>query len=242
MPMRSDPVRGWIVAVAIRGSTASKLVLQLTFGYSTDEATMRVVPARRAVMTPDALTVATISLSLLHESGRPSDGTTLFAVSRSVMVGWDCAVTVTFWLAGDRLHAPSGMLVMVTAEAPTIPSDSAEIVALPTASAVTLPLWSTDAIEELLDPQRNVRPVIVLPSAFRALAVNCRTLVTRRVIVAGDTETVAGTSGVTVTCAVPCLPSATAETVVCPTATPITWPLVVTVATDVLADWGMVLF
>ena len=54
--------------------------------------------------------------------------------------------------------------------------------------------------------------------------------------VAGDTVTTDAISGVTVTWAVASLPFAVADTVVCPTPTPITCPLVVTVAIDVLAE------
>ena len=71
---------------------------------------------------------------------------------------------------------------------------------------------------------------------FRAVADRSRVFVRLRVSAAGVMVTVAAVSGVTVTGTDAVLPSAITDTVADPTATAITFPSVVTVATDVLLD------
>jgi hypothetical protein len=82
----------------------------------------------------------------------------------------------------------------------------------------------------------KARPVITAPCALRAVAVSWRVLVRRSVIGPGVTDTVAATSGVTVTVALPVLPLVTADTVALPTPTPMTCPSEVTVATALLLE------
>ena len=101
---------------------------------------MRAVPAFRDVITPLFETVATTSLSLLQVSVRPVFESTLFAVSRSVITGCACAVTVTFCVVGDSEHAPIGMFVTVSDALPMIPSASAAMTTLPGVRAITLPV------------------------------------------------------------------------------------------------------
>ena len=62
----------------------------MTLGYSTDDAVMREVPARRPVTSPVLLTVAATSLSLVHAIGRPVFDNTFVAVSRNVTAGCVC--------------------------------------------------------------------------------------------------------------------------------------------------------
>lgn len=77
--------------------------------------------------------------------------------------------------------------VTVTAAVPVTPSTVAEIVALPTATAVTTPLLLTVATAVFPELHITGRPVSVAPPASRALAVSCRVPPTTRLAVAGNT-------------------------------------------------------
>src|SRR5439155_603759 len=103
----------------------------------------------------------------------------------------------------------------------------------PAALLVTRPLGLTVATAVLLLAHVTVRPVSALPAESFGVAVSCTVCPTRMLAVAGETATEAteatGT-GVTVTAAVPPLPSLVAE----PAATRATRPLALTAATLVL--------
>ena len=64
--MRSEPLRVVMTADTMRASTTSTVATQEACVFSTGDAVMRAVPARRAVTRPEPVTVAAISLSLVH--------------------------------------------------------------------------------------------------------------------------------------------------------------------------------
>src|SRR6184192_545787 len=125
--------------------------------------------------------------------------------------------------------------VTVIADVPLRPSLVAVIVTgPPAATPLTSPLPFTLAIALLLDCQVTTRPVNGLPFASLGVAVSCTVLPTATPAVAGVTVTDATGTGVTVMAAVPFWPSLVAVIVAEPATLPVTSPVPVTVATDVL--------
>src|SRR5205807_1299263 len=125
--------------------------------------------------------------------------------------------------------------VTVIADVPLRPSLVAGIVTgPPDATPLTSPLPFTLAIALLLDCQVTTRPVNGLPFASLGVAVSCTVLPTATPAVAGVTVTDATGTGVTVMAAVPLWPSLVAVIVAEPATLPVTSPVPVTVATDVL--------
>jgi hypothetical protein len=125
----------------------------------------------------------------------------------------------------------TGTSVTVTVAVPVFPSLVAVIVAVPSATPVTTPLVETIAIEAPLVVHVTVRPVSVVPFASFVVAVKLTVAPTEMLGVKGLTVTVATGAGVTVTVADPDLPSLVAVTVAVPGLTPVTTPVVETVAT-----------
>src|SRR5712692_3611657 len=101
----------------------------------------------------------------------------------------------------------------------------------PTASAVTSPLPPTVARAGTLLAQVTTRPLRGPPTESLGVAVSCNVAPTRTLAIAGLTVTDATGTLVTVTVAVPDLPSLVAVIVAEPAATPVTNPPVLTVAT-----------
>src|SRR3989449_7042207 len=134
------------------------------------------------------------------------------------------------------LTVPGGVAaaITVTSAVPLLPSLVAVIVAVPAATPVTNPLPLTVATETLLVAHVTTRPLKGLPLASLGVAVNCTVAPTVTLAVAGLTVTDATGTVVTVTAAVPLLPSLVAVMVAEPAATPVTRPLPVTAATTVL--------
>src|SRR5207302_686084 len=125
--------------------------------------------------------------------------------------------------------------VTVIADVPLRPSLVAVIVTgPPAATPLTSPVPFTLAIALLLDCQVTTRPVNVLPFASLGVAVGCTVLPAATPAVAGVTVTDATGTGVTVMAAVPFWPSLVAVIVAEPATFPVTSPVPVTVATDVL--------
>jgi hypothetical protein len=108
--------------------------------------------------------------------------------------------------------------------------------AVPGATAVTIPVVDTVATDVLLDPHVTTRSVTTLPTLSLTVGVRARVCVTNMLLVGGDTATVPTGIFVTVTVAVPLLPSLVAVIVAVPGATPVTTPADVTVATAALLD------
>ena len=110
-----------------------------------------------------------------------------------------------------------------------LPAVAVMVTGPPTASPVTLPVWSTEAIAELLLVQ-----VTVLSVAFsgNTVAFNCRVLpsITVAVVLSRVTLSTGIESTVMVHSAV--RPSIVAVIVAVPTLTPVTLPVLSTVATD----------
>jgi hypothetical protein len=118
---------------------------------------------------------------------------------------------------------------------PDLPSLVAVTVAVPLATPMTTPLVDTVAIDELLVDHVITRPVRTFPFPSRAVAVSVVVWPTVTVAVDGCTTTVATGARLTVTVALPDLPSLVAVMVAVPAATPVTTPLE-TVAIAVLLD------
>src|SRR6266566_1612822 len=122
-------------------------------------------------------------------------------------------------------------LTVATAGLPLLPSLVAVIVAEPAATPVTKPLLLTVATAVLPLDHVTTRPVRVPPAESLVTAESCRVPPTAMVADAGLTVTAATGTIVTVVTAVPLLPSLVAVIVAEPAATPVTKPLLVTVAT-----------
>src|SRR6266550_2337398 len=123
------------------------------------------------------------------------------------------------------------------AEVPLLPSLVAVIVvAPPSATSVTSPLGDTVAIVGALEVHATVRPdsVSVLPLASLSVTASCTVPLAGSIAVAGLTTTDATGISVTVAPAVPVFPSLVAVIVVVPARTPLTSPLLLTVATTAL--------
>src|SRR6478672_25505 len=108
--------------------------------------------------------------------------------------------------------------------------------AVPGATAVTTPVADTVATTVLLEPHVTTRSVTTLPTLSLTVGVRANVCVTNMLLVGGDTATVPTGIFVTVTVAVPLLPSLVAVIVAVPGATPVTTPADVTVATAALLD------
>ncbi|HWG35123.1 MAG TPA: hypothetical protein VN650_13210 [Gemmatimonadaceae bacterium] len=107
-----------------------------------------------------------------------------------------------------------------------MPSLVAVIVAVPGATAVTIPVAGTTiATAEALELQATVRPVRMLPLASRAVAVAVVVPPTLKLVAPNATETLATGTTLTVIVALPVLPSLVAVIVAVPAATPPTTPV-----------------
>src|SRR5207302_15543 len=135
---------------------------------------------------------------------------------------------------GFTVTDATGTLVTVTVDVPLLPSLVAVIVAVPAALAVARPLLLTLATPVLLLTHVTTRPDRVLPLASLSVAVNCTVWPTDPVADTGVTMTEATGAFVTATTAVPLWPSLSAVIVADPAATPLTRPVLLTVAAAVL--------
>jgi len=105
------------------------------------------------------------------------------------------------------------------------------MVADPAPLAVTSPLVLTVATDEALVPQVIDRPERIFPAASRSVGVSCVIPPTVKLAEVGLNATVATATTDTVNCDWPVCPSDVAVIVAVPSATPLTTPDVVTVAT-----------
>src|SRR2546421_1196196 len=122
----------------------------------------------------------------------------------------------------------------VIADVPLGPSLVAVIVADPGGPAVTSPLPLPVAAAVLLVCQVTVRPASELPFASLGVAVSCTVLPVVTVADAGVTVTEATGRCTTVMAEVPLCPSLVAVIVADPATTPVTNPLALTVAAELL--------
>jgi len=146
----------------------------------------------------------------------------------SVVVDPDATLAVD----GSTVTLPTGTSVTVMVAVPDLPSLVAVIVAVPGSTPVTTPPCDTVATSALLVLQVTCRPVSVFPDTSFVVAVSVVVPRTNIVALDGETVTVETGTDVTVTVAVPVFPSLVAVIVTVPGATPVTTPLVDTVAID----------
>jgi len=130
----------------------------------------------------------------------------------------------------------TGAGVTVTAELPLLPSLVAVMVAVPADTAVTSPVLDTVATAALSELHVTSLPVNTLPFAAKVVAVACAVSTAVMVLGVRATVTDATEAGFTVTVALPLFPSLVAVITAVPGATPVTTPLVRTVATEEFPD------
>src|SRR5690349_301538 len=230
--MAAEPLLPSLVAVTVAESVACPVTSPLPFTDATDDALLAHVIVRPVSALPFASLGVAVSCSVCPRNTVPVAGLTV-----TVATGTVTAVTVI-------------------ADEPLLPSEVAVMVAGPPVTPVTRPLLLTVATDVLPLPHVIVRPVSALPLASLGVAVNCTVWPAATDADAGLTVTLAtGTvTAVTVIADEPLLPSEVAVIVAEPAATPVTRPLPLTVATDVvplahvivrpvsalpLASWGV---
>jgi hypothetical protein len=173
------------------------------------------------------------------------DQVTVRPVSVFPLASLAVAVSCTVWpgvsdaVVGVSVTDATAAWATDTPAVPLLPPLVAVIVAVPVATAVTCPPLATETTLLLLLAQVTVRPASTVPLASFSVAVSCAVAPTVRLLVAGDTVTVAtgaGDGAATVTLAVPLIPSLDAVIMAAPIATAVTIPLDETVATLVFED------
>ena len=130
-----------------------------------------VLPGATAVMSPAGVTVAIPVFALAQVTARPASA--LPCASRGVAVTCCVPPVVRLTVGGSTLTeatAAGGGAVTVTADVPVFPSLVAVIVALPAATAVTVPFAATVATPSLLEVHAIARPVNTLLAASRVVA------------------------------------------------------------------------
>src|SRR2546422_1750695 len=194
---------------------------------------------------PASIWPAALKRTMTARSANPAAAPTDSPVTPSNPVPFgvasNCAVKDPVWAVNAlfchvselALH-PGGSPCTVTVALPLCPSLVAVIVAEPAAAPVTTPLVLTVATEVLLLDQDTARPDSGVPFASFGVAVSCTVPPTKTDAVAGLTLTDATATFATVMLAVPLCPSLVAVIAAEPTAPPVTKPLPLTVATDVL--------
>src|SRR5256885_4703660 len=183
------------------------------------------VPGWRPTTKPLAFTVATPGVLLAHDIARPPSS--LPFASLGVAVSWTVPFAKIVADVGLMATEATGAGVTLTLAVPLLPSLVAVIViGPPRAFPATRPLPSTIAIVALLVCHVTTRPLSALPVASLGVAVSWTVPFTWMLAVAGVTATDATGAGVTVTAAVPLLPSPVAMMVIGPPAAfPVTTPV-----------------
>src|SRR5438552_1365575 len=189
-------------------------------------------PATTPLTSPLELTVATAVLLLDHAIVRPDSG--LPAASFGVAVSCSALPAGTLAELGLTVTDAAGTCTTVMADVPLCPSLVAVIVAEPATLPVTSPLELTVATDVLELAHVTTRPDNGLPLPSWGVAVSCTVLPSFTEADAGVTVTEATGTAVTVTLEVPLCPSLVAVIVAEPATLPVTSPLELTVATDVL--------
>ena len=192
-------------------------------------ATIDADPALTAVTAPVDETVATSGLALDHVTTRSVK--TVPEPSRNVAEA--CAVWPTmtddgFSVIETAATGGGGGAETVTDVEAVTPSTCAVIVALPTLSAVTVPVDATVATAAFELDQLMARFVNTAPLASRTTAEICAVSFVSSDRVVGDTATDAAGTSVTAIVADASNPSADARIEVLPNASPVTTPAVLT--------------
>src|SRR5688572_14568370 len=130
--------------------------------------------------------------------------------------------------AGDRITAPTGFGLTVTADVPDRPSDVAVMVTGPGATPVTRPVDDTVAFAASLVDQATARPVSVAPAPSFVVAVSCNVCATTMSSLLGLTVTDATGTDETVTATTADFPSLVAVTTAPPGVTAVMSPLALT--------------
>jgi len=193
---------------------------------------MVTVPVDMPVTAPAADTVAIAGVPELHVTPRPVN-TTPFA-SLGIAVSIVVVPITTVGVGGDTVMVLTGACVTVTVAEPLLVSLVAVIVAVPIATPVTTPLEETVAAAALLEVHVTTRSVTTVPFTSFTTTLRPAVVVAGTLIDGGDTATLPTGIVVTVTEAVPDLPSLVAVIVAIPEPTPVTTPLDDTVAIALL--------
>src|SRR5688572_18457838 len=197
-------------------------------------AVMFEVPAPTACTVPEGETTSTPRLELDHAMVRPLS--TFPCASFTVTaIACDCPTNIDVDVALSEIVATGGGagLPMTSVAEPDCPSLVATIVAVPAAIVVTAPLADTVANVGAALVQVTVLPVRMVPDASRRTAEACVDWPTVSDWAASETATVAtGACGgaLTAMAALAVFPSTLAVIVALPCETPVTRPLLETVA------------
>jgi len=176
-----------------------------------------------------------------YPAAAPADSPVTPSIDAPFGVASNCAVKDPVWAVNGLFSHASELVLQpgcgactVTVAVPLCPSLVAVIVTEPAVTPATSPLELTVATEVLLLDQLTARPDSGVPFASFGVAVSCTVPFTRIEAAGGLTLTDATGTFATVMLAVPLCPSLVAVIVAEPAAAPVTKPLPVTVATDVL--------
>src|SRR5690242_476778 len=197
-------------------------------------------PPLRASIVPPVLK-RTITAKSVYAAAAPWDRPVAASMPAALGVASNvtvndpfCEANAVFWNAVVLVAQPGAAPVTVMADVPLCPSLVAVIVAEPAATPVTSPLELTVAAAVLPLLQVTTRPGRVLPFASLGVAVSCTVWPTPTLAEGGLTVTDATGTLVTVIADVPLCPSLVAVIVAEPATPPVTRPLPLTVATEVL--------
>src|SRR5438876_3921187 len=226
----------WMLAVAgVTASDATGMGVTVTADVPPGPSLVAMIvigpPAAFPVTRPFASTSAIVALPVRQMTTRPLSG--LPFASLGVAVSCVLAPTCTLAVGGATSTVATGAEAeTVTAAVPLFPSLVAVMVTgPPTVFPVTIPPAFTSATAASPVCHVTLRPVSGLPLASFSVAVSWTVPFTRMVAVAGVTTTDATGASVTVTAAVPLLPSTVAMMVIGPPAAfPVTTPVPSTLA------------
>jgi hypothetical protein len=192
------------------------------------------LPTATPVTSPVVETVATAALLDCQVTTRPVK--TPPAESFVVAVSWIVPPGARLSVGGATTTVLTGTGDTVIVLDPLLPSLVAVIVAVPVATAVTEPNAVTAATAALLVAHVTTRSVTTFPNESVTVTVSGKVCATNMALVAGVTTTVPTGIAVTLTVAVPLLPSAVAVIVAVPTATPVTTPALTVAIAPLLDD------
>jgi hypothetical protein len=186
-------------------------------------------PAATAVTRPVEETVAIFASDVDQVTVRPE----ITAPEASFAVADACVVcpTVSAVALTDAVTLVTAAAVTVTADDALLPSIVAVTVAVPWATPLSFPVASTVTTCAFDDFHVTRRPVSVAPLASFAVAVSCDVAPAASDTDVGATATDATATAVTETLTVSLKPPEEATTPAVPTATPLTTPVALTVAT-----------
>ena len=186
------------------------------------------VPCACPVTSPVDDTSAMLPLSTVQPTGAP-EMTAPFA-SFTVAVSCDVWPVVMVTLVGATAMLAATAAATAIPDVPIFPSLVAEMVVAPVDTPVTSPVLSTVAILSFDDDHVTVRPVSLFPTASSGSAIRCTVSPTLIAALDGVTRTDETPCGMTVIVEKPETPEALAAMRTVPTATPVTTPVLDTVA------------